>query len=194
MLKDFVEKFKGSTATGSRDAEPTWGESSLSPALPPFSQPQPAPLSPRDTSNHSVLGPDVEIKGSIRFSNDLVIHGRVEGDVCSDGCLTVGTDSVIKGEIKTRSVILFGLMEGNITSQDRCELKSTATLVGDIVAGTLIIEEGAAFIGTSHVDKRQGKITKTPDHTSKPLEILHGTLEEETPAHPAVVIPIRQAA
>lgn len=106
------------------------------------------------SSNKNVLSSDVEIKGSIKFSHDLIIDGKIEGEVHSDGALTVGENALIKGEIKTRSVIIFGKVEGNITVQERCELKSNATLIGDISAGTLAIEEGATFMGQSQVGKR----------------------------------------
>jgi cytoskeletal protein CcmA (bactofilin family) len=140
------------------------------------------------------LGPDVEIKGSIRFSQDLVIDGKVTGDVRSDGTLTVGARAVIKGQIKTRSVIIFGHVEGNITTQERCELRSTASLAGDIASGTLIVEEGATFFGLCQVGKGASAIKSAPAPSAKPLEILHGTLSEETPTSPAAVIPTRQAA
>ena len=107
------------------------------------------------TSSKNVLANDVEIKGSIKFSHDLIIDGRIEGEVHSDGSLTVGENANIKGEIKTRTVIIFGKVEGNITVQERCELKSNAILVGDITAGTLSIEEGATFMGQSSVGKRR---------------------------------------
>ena len=106
------------------------------------------------TSSKNVLANDVEIKGSIKFSHDLIIDGRIEGEVHSDGSLTVGENANIKGEIKTRTVVIFGKVEGNITVQERCELKSNAILVGDITAGTLSIEEGATFMGQSSVGKR----------------------------------------
>jgi cytoskeletal protein CcmA (bactofilin family) len=106
------------------------------------------------TSSKNILSNDVEIKGSIRFSNDLIIDGKIEGEVHSDGSLTVGENALIKGEIKTRSVVLFGKVEGNITVAERCELKSNAILVGDIEAGTLSIEEGATFMGASKVGRR----------------------------------------
>ena len=105
------------------------------------------------TSSKNVLANDVEIKGSIRFSHDLIIDGKIEGEVQSDGSLTVGENALIKGEIKTRAVTIFGKVEGNITVAERCELKSNATLVGDVTAGTLSIEEGATFLGRSHVGK-----------------------------------------
>lgn len=102
-------------------------------------------------SPKNILSSDVEIKGSLKFSNDLVIDGRIEGEVTSDGSLTVGENARIKGEIKTKSCIVFGKVEGNITVTDRCELKQSAELAGDVRAKTLSIEEGAAFMGKSIV-------------------------------------------
>ena len=106
------------------------------------------------TTSKNVLANDVEIKGSIKFSHDLIIDGKIEGEVISDGSLTVGENALIKGEVKTRSVIIFGKVEGNITAQERCELKRNAILVGDMNACTLAIEEGATFMGQSQVGKK----------------------------------------
>jgi cytoskeletal protein CcmA (bactofilin family) len=108
-------------------------------------------------SPKNILSSDVEIKGSLKFSNDLVIDGRIEGEVTSDGSLTVGENARIKGEIKTKSCTVFGKVEGNITVSDRCELKSSAELVGDVKAKTLAIEEGAQFMGKSIVGAAAAK-------------------------------------
>jgi cytoskeletal protein CcmA (bactofilin family) len=123
---------------------------------PAISSPQPprAHSSSAMTSTKNVLSNDVEIKGSIKFSHDLIIDGRIEGEVQSDGALTVGENANIKGEIKTRTVVIFGKVEGNISVQERCELKSNAILIGDISAGTLSIEEGATFDGRSQVGRK----------------------------------------
>ena len=59
--------------------------------------------------------------------------------------------SEIKGEIKTKSVTVLGKVHGNITVEERCELKSRAVLYGDLKATRLIIEEGATFVGKSEV-------------------------------------------
>ncbi len=121
------------------------------------------------TSSKNVLANDVEIKGSIKFSHDLIIDGKIEGEVISDGSLTVGENALIKGEVKTRSVIIFGKVEGNITVHERCELKSNAILVGDISAGTLSIEEGATFMGQSSVGKKADtKAAPTPARAPQP--------------------------
>jgi cytoskeletal protein CcmA (bactofilin family) len=118
------------------------------------------------TTSKNVLANDVEIKGSIKFSHDLIIDGKIEGEVSSDGALTVGENSLIKGEIKTRAVTIFGKVEGNITVAERCELKSNAVLVGDVAAGTLAIEEGATFLGRSQVGKGAAGAAKPSSSSS----------------------------
>ena len=109
------------------------------------------------TGNKNVLSNDVEIKGKLRFSRDLIIDGRIEGEVNSEGDLTVGENAQIIGDIKTRSVVVFGKVQGNITVTDRCELKQNAELNGDVTASKLAIEEGAVFLGSSTVRGGEGK-------------------------------------
>jgi cytoskeletal protein CcmA (bactofilin family) len=102
-------------------------------------------------SGKDILSSDVEIKGSIKFQKELLIDGKVEGEIHSDGVLTIGENADIRGEIKTKSITVFGKVQGNITVGERCELKSRCTLQGDLKAARLVIEEGATFIGKSEV-------------------------------------------
>ncbi len=102
-------------------------------------------------SGKDILSSDVEIKGSIKFQKELLIDGKVEGEIHSDGVLTIGENADIHGEIKTKSITVFGKVQGNITVAERCELKSRCTLQGDLKAARLVIEEGATFIGKSEV-------------------------------------------
>jgi cytoskeletal protein CcmA (bactofilin family) len=102
-------------------------------------------------SGKDVLSSDVEIKGTIKFQKELLIDGKVEGDINSDGALTVGENADIRAEIKTKSITIYGKVQGNISVSERCELKSKCVLQGDLKAARLIIEEGATFIGKSEV-------------------------------------------
>ncbi|MBT8037519.1 MAG: polymer-forming cytoskeletal protein [Verrucomicrobiae bacterium] len=111
------------------------------------------------------MSSDVEIKGSIKFSNDLVVDGKIEGQINSDGSLTVGENAQIKAEIKTRSVIVYGKVHGNIEVTDKVELKANAELVGDIKAASLSIEPGAIFVGKSAVGTPSAKSQPTPSNT-----------------------------
>lgn len=119
-------------------------------AAAPAHAPAPAPrTSPAATRN--VLSADVEIKGTVKFTNDLVVDGKIEGQINSDGSLTVGENARLKAEIKTATVVVYGKVHGNITATDRVELKASSEVVGDIKAKTLAIEAGAIFVGKSTV-------------------------------------------
>ena len=113
-------------------------------------------------SGKDVLSSDVEIKGSIKFQKELLIDGKVEGEINSDGVLTIGENADIRGEIKTKSITVFGKVQGNITVAERCELKAKCTLQGDLKAARLVIEEGATFIGKSEVTSGTGPAKPMP--------------------------------
>jgi cytoskeletal protein CcmA (bactofilin family) len=101
--------------------------------------------------NKNILGNDVEIKGNIKFQGELSIDGKIDGEISSGGILTLGENAEVKGEIKTKSCTVYGKVNGNITVEERCELKGRAQLIGDLKAARLVIEEGATFVGKSEV-------------------------------------------
>ena len=106
---------------------------------------------PAQGATRNVLSSDVEIKGNVKFANDLVVDGKIEGEINSEGNLTVGENARIKAEVKTGTVVVYGKVHGNLTVTDRVELKASAEVVGDIKAKTLSIEAGAIFVGKSTV-------------------------------------------
>jgi len=112
---------------------------------------QPAARQTPAAATRNVLSTDVEIKGTVKFTNDLVVDGKIEGEINSDGNLTVGENARIKAEIKTATIVVYGKVHGNLTATDRVELKASAEVVGDIKAKTLSIEAGAIFVGKSTV-------------------------------------------
>jgi cytoskeletal protein CcmA (bactofilin family) len=111
----------------------------------------------------NVLANDVEIKGTLKFENELIFDGKVEGEIISDGVLTVGKNAEIRGEIKTKTVTVHGSVFGNITVTEKAELKASSQLTGDLKATRIIIEEGATFIGKSEVTPNKAAVSK-PEH------------------------------
>ena len=110
----------------------------------------PEPTTP--TSAKNVLANDVDIKGTIKFENELIFDGKIDGEIVSDaGSLTIGKNASVNGEVKTKSVVVHGSVTGNIVVSERCELKASSQLTGDLKAMRIVIEEGATFIGKSEV-------------------------------------------
>ena len=113
--------------------------------------PQNVPARSSAVPTRNILSSDVEIKGTVKFTNDLVVDGKIDGEIFSEGNLIVAENARIKAEVKTATVIVFGKVHGNLTATDRIELKSSSEVIGDIKAKILSIEAGAIFVGKSTV-------------------------------------------
>ncbi len=109
-------------------------------------------MNPAGNSSKNVLTSDVEIKGNLKFTGELAFDGKLEGEITSDGALTLGESSVVNGNINVNSVVVRGKVNGNITAKDKIEIKSKTELFGDIRAGKLVIEEGVTFVGKTEVN------------------------------------------
>ena len=126
----------------------------------PFEMGGAAPAAGGTTRN--VLNYDVSVVGTLRFTDDLLVDGSVEGEITSDGVLTVGANASIQaGEknkvaVRTQSAIIHGKVVGDIVVTDRVELASTAELVGDVTASKISIQEGAVFVGYCRVGNPAG--------------------------------------
>lgn len=141
-------------------APPAAPQSIAQPSAP--QAPAPSVTSQPAGGQRNILSNDVHIKGSVKFTNDLLVDGRIEGEISSDGALTVAENAHLKAEIRTRSVVIYGKVHGNITATDRVEIKASAEMVGDVKAATLSIEPGAVFVGKSEV----GAPTSAPKEIS----------------------------
>ena len=103
------------------------------------------------TGSGGLLSRGISIKGSVKFGNELLIDGEVEGTIDSTGILTIGEHARILGEIRVKSVKVRGLVEGNIFVTERCELQADCTLRGDIEAPRLVVDENVTFFGSAKV-------------------------------------------
>lgn len=124
-------------------------------------------------ATRNVLNSDVSVVGTLRFTDDLLVDGTVEGEITSDGELTVGANAVIqagpqtKVAVRTRSAIIQGRVTGDIVVTDRVELTSTAELVGDVTASKISIQEGAVFIGHCMVGVASASAVQAPAPAKK---------------------------
>src|SRR3984957_3142034 len=129
----------------------------------------------------NVLSSDVEIKGSIKFSGELTFDGKIEGEIQTDGLLTLGDSAVVNGNINAQSVIVRGKVTGNIHAKEKIEIKAKTELFGDIRATKLVVEEGVTFVGKTEVNPnkvapaaqaapaRPGEAAKTPETAKLPI-------------------------
>ena len=122
-------------------------------------------------SGGTFLSTDAEFKGSLKFSDELRIDGKFEGELSSSGTVHVGSQGDVKAEITVGAAVVEGKVSGNITASDRVELRSTARMVGDIKAAKLAVEEGVVFVGRCEVSSDSARITaRGHDDEAEPEE------------------------
>jgi cytoskeletal protein CcmA (bactofilin family) len=111
-------------------------------------------------ASKNVLASDVEIKGNLKFSGELTLEGKLEGEIQSDGTLLLGESGVVNGNVNVNAVVIRGKINGNVTAKDKIELKSKAELFGDLRSSKLAIEEGVTFVGKTEVNPN--KVSPSP--------------------------------
>ena len=119
-------------------------------------------MSATGNGSKNVLNTDVEIKGNLKFSGELMFDGKLEGEIQTDGILNLGDSAVITGNISAQSVVVHGKITGNISAKEKIEIKGKTELFGDIRASKLIIEEGVTFVGKTEVNPNKTSPTAPP--------------------------------
>lgn len=98
-----------------------------------------------------VIGKGIRVKGEIYGQGGLVIEGEVEGRIQVDA-LTVMQGANVNADIQVNRVVVHGEVNGILDARDRIEIKASASVVGELRAPAVVIEEGAAFKGTVVMD------------------------------------------
>ena len=96
----------------------------------------------------------MSIKGEITAQEDVYLDGIVEGSVKLErSCLTIGANGAVEADVNARSLVLLGGLKGKVHVVERIEIRKTGSFEGDIVAGNIVMEEGAVFSGSIDITK-----------------------------------------
>jgi cytoskeletal protein CcmA (bactofilin family) len=116
------------------------------------------------------LGASLEIKGKISGEEDLQIDGKVEGPISLEGRrLTVGRTGQLNSEITAGEVIVHGKVAGNLRARDRVEIKKDGSVIGNIEAARISIEDGAYFKGRIEIDRPKPQTAVDSDSVGIPV-------------------------
>jgi cytoskeletal protein CcmA (bactofilin family) len=106
------------------------------------------------TKLETVIGADSTVNGEMTVRGTVRIDGCLEGDIRADWVI-VGETGRIRGNVRARTTVVGGRVDGNIESTEIVELKDKAQVIGEICTGNLAISEGALFEGQSSMKKRR---------------------------------------
>lgn len=102
---------------------------------------------PPDLDIDAFIGEGTYFEGKFSFKGVVRIDGSVKGELKCDGTLIVGETGVLDASIETRDAIIRGKVNGDIKAEGRLELKNPCSVMGDMTAQALVVEEGVRIEG-----------------------------------------------
>jgi cytoskeletal protein CcmA (bactofilin family) len=99
-----------------------------------------------------IIGKGIVIRGNLTGGGDLIIEGRVEGQISLKNHLTIEGTGKVEADIRAEELTINGEASGNIDASGRVAINASAKVAGDIKAPRVVIEDGAVFNGSIEMD------------------------------------------
>ena len=119
----------------------------------------------RSDSDTAFFGAKLSIKGKITGSGNLIVMGKLEGEVDLAGEIVVTAPAVLNGEIRAVTLAVSGNVTGTLTAGKKIHLEKSAVVSGRMSTPRLSVADGATFNGEIEIKK-----TADSDASSKRTE------------------------
>ena len=100
-----------------------------------------------DISINTIIGNGSSVSGDIQINGFVRVDGNINGNLKTDGNVIIGDNAKIRGNIEAKSVIIGGIVLGNIHADESVKLLSSSVVRGDILSHRVKIEDKAIFHG-----------------------------------------------
>jgi cytoskeletal protein CcmA (bactofilin family) len=88
-----------------------------------------------------------ELRGQLDVPGDLVVGGRVVGDVEAGGSVTVPAGGEVQGTVHARIVSVAGRVTGPVVADERIEIVAGGAIDGDLTSPHVVVADGAGLHG-----------------------------------------------
>jgi cytoskeletal protein CcmA (bactofilin family) len=107
----------------------------------------------RSNGDTAFFGAKLSIKGKVTGSGNLIVMGKLEGEVDLAGELVVAAPAVLNGEIKAVTLAVSGHVKGTLTAGEKIHLEKSAVVSGRMSTPRLSVADGATFNGEIEMKK-----------------------------------------
>jgi len=105
-------------------------------------------------SELTIIGRETKISGEMHFEAGARILGEFDGRISSSGEVQIGDTATCRAQIEADSLVIDGRLEGDAVVCNRLSLNETAAVRGDLRAGTMVVTEGATYVGACAIGPR----------------------------------------
>jgi len=106
---------------------------------------------PEGTFINSIIGEGTRFNGEFDLSGLLRIDGDFCGTVRTKGKVLVGKNGRAQCTVYAGTVVVGGIVRGNIFAEEKVIILSTGIVLGNIHSPRFIVEEGVIFNGTARI-------------------------------------------
>ena len=142
------------------------------------SSPAPRTVTASHDVHATVIGPGTVIEGHLTAEGDLRVEGTVKGDVTTRTSLIVGEKAIVDGNIVADQAEIAGRVNGTVKALGLLIIRSSSTIVGDVITKDLNVESGSSFNGRFQVG--------TNSQPEAPKVLKAAARPAATPAAPSV--------
>ncbi len=116
----------------------------------PLNVPQPPPaVGDGRHQEPAAIGASISIVGDVSGSEDLTILGRVEGKVAlPNHNVTIGRSGRVTADSQAKAVSVEGDVRGNLVAGQQILIRKSATMLGNLTAPRVGLEDGCRFKGS----------------------------------------------
>ncbi len=125
------------------------------------------------------------IEGRLVADNDVEIHGEIHGTVEGKGQVLVVDGCKVEATLHARFVVVAGQVVGDVSADDKIELRASAALRGNITAPRVVIQDGASFEGQVFMQKPETKKPAAPAAAESAPPTPEPNSSAGEPTHPA---------
>jgi len=113
-----------------------------------------------DISINTIIGNGSAISGNIKVNGFVRIDGDIDGNLETDGNVIIGENARIRGDVKAKSIIIGGIIVGNVNALESAKVLSEAAVIGDIISHKVQIDDLAIIHGHCISLKNDEEYTK----------------------------------
>jgi cytoskeletal protein CcmA (bactofilin family) len=139
-----------------------------------FSKSSPTPP-PAPEEISAYLGKQTFFEGKMTFEGVFRLDGRFEGEIFDSGTLIVGETASVKGKVGLNTIVINGVVEGEVCAKTRVEIHPMGKVYGSLSTPTLTINEGGIFEGHCKMDgtfdKKEDKLDLLSQKVDHPLTV-----------------------
>ena len=119
----------------------------------------------------TIIGLGSAISGDVHADGFIRVEGDVDGNLESTGHVVIGHEARINGNITAQSVVLGGIVLGDIYSPNQIKLLSSSAVIGNIFTRNLEIEENVIFHGHCIALKKEEDFNQASERFSNEMSI-----------------------